>query len=396
MNIAFVTETYPPEANGAAMTAGRLVEGLVALRHRVQLVRPRQAESAAVSPFGALQEVAVPAMALPMYRGVQVGLASAGSLARLWSRRRPDLVHIVTEGPLGLAALRAAGRLRIPVSSGFHTNFHTYMRFYGLPWLGRAAVSYLRWFHNRTSATLVPTEQTRADLARLGFRNLAVVARGVDTRLYAPDKRRAELRARWGAGDGPVVLVVGRVAKEKNLALAVEAFQAMRREQPGARLVIVGDGPLRAELQARHPEIVFTGTLRGEELAAHYASADVFLFASLTETFGNVVLEAMASGLAVVAFDDAAAREHIRQGENGVMAPPTDPAAFVRAAVDLAREPARAERLRGEARNTTLSIGWPAVTSRFATLLQRVAEGHGADTHPSRRLHVVRASSLPS
>jgi glycosyltransferase involved in cell wall biosynthesis len=376
MNIAFVTETFPPEANGAAMTAGRLVGGLLAQRHRVLLVRPRQAEASPVAPSEGLQEVIVPGFPLPLYRGVQIGRPSVGLLTRLWTSQRPDLVHIVTEGPLGLSALHAARRLRLPISSGFHTNFHTYMRFYGLPWMRAAAVSYLRWFHNRTAATLVPTEQARLDLQRLGLRNLAVVARGVDTDLYTPQRRRAELRERWRAGRGPVVL------------------HAMRREQPEAKLVVVGDGPLRAGLERSHPEFVFTGTLRGEDLAAHYASADVFLFASLTETFGNVVLEAMASGLAVVAFDDAAAREHIRHGENGLVAAPSDPGAFVRAAVDLARDPALVQRLGAQARQATLSIGWPAVTSRFATLLQRVAEGHVLDTRLSRRLHAARASSV--
>jgi glycosyltransferase involved in cell wall biosynthesis len=394
MNIAFVTETFPPEANGAAMTAGRLVSGLLAERHRVQLVRPGQTEASPVAPSESLQEVMVPGFPLPLYRGVQIGRPSHGLLTRLWTSRRPDLVHIVTEGPLGFSALRAARRLGLPISSGFHTNFHTYMGFYGLPWLRTAAVGYMRWFHNRTAATLVPTEQARLDLQRLGFRNLAVVARGVDTELYTPTRRRAELREKWRTGRGPVVLLVGRVAKEKNLALAVDAFHAMRREQPDAKLVVVGDGPLRAELERRHPEFVFTGTLRGEELAAHYASADVFLFASLTETFGNVVLEAMASGLAVVAFDDAAAREHIRHGENGLVASPSDPGAFVRAAVELARGPALVPRLGAEARQATLSIGWPAVTSRFAALLQRVADGNVLDTHPSRRLRAARASSV--
>ena len=394
MNVAFVTETFPPEANGAAMTAGRLVDGLLALGHHVELVRPRPVEAAAASASGRREDVWVPGVPLPLYRGVRLGLPAVPQLIARWSRRRPDLVHIVTEGPLGLSALHAARRLRLPVSSGFHTNFHTYMGFYGLPWLRAAAVGYLRWFHNRTAATLVPTEQTRLDLQRAGFRNLAVVARGVDTALYAPHKRRVDLRARWGAPTGPVALVVGRLAKEKNLPLAVEAFQAMRRERPQARLVVVGDGPLRPELQRRHPDVVFTGTLRGEELAAHYASADVFLFPSLTETFGNVVLEAMASGLAVVAFDDAAAREHIRHADNGLVAPAPDRAAFVRTAAAAVADPGLAWRLGIEARRTTLSIGWPEVAARFGALLARVADGHQADPRPSRRLHAARASSL--
>jgi glycosyltransferase involved in cell wall biosynthesis len=379
LHVAFVTETYPPEANGAAMTAGRLVAALVARGHRVELVRPRPAtteptaESSSVAAVA--HELLVPAWPLPIYRGVQIGLPSMDALRRGWTERRPDVVHVVTEGPLGLGALHVARGLGLPVSTGFHTNFHTYMAFYGFGWLRIAAGAYLRVFHNRAAATMVPTAQARDELRRLGISRLAVVARGVDTDRYSPARRRAALRARWGAGDGPIVLIVGRVAKEKNLSLSVDAFHAIRRERPSARLVVVGDGPLRAELQRRHPEFIFTGTLRGEELAAHYASADAFLFPSLSETFGNVVLEAMASGLPVVAFDDAAAREHIRSGENGLVARRADAGAFVLAAVELARDPARAVRLGQQARESTLRIGWDQVGARFEDLLQRVAAG---------------------
>ena len=380
MNIAFVTETFPPEANGAAMTAGRLVDALLSRGHRVQLVRPRPMETAARLAPGGPEQLHVRGLSLPMYRGVQIGLPAGARLVSAWTARRPHLVHVVTEGPLGWSALQAARRLRIPVTSGFHTNFHTYMGLYGLPWLGQAAVGYLRAFHNRTAATLVPTEQTRADLRGLGFRNVAVVSRGVDTRLYTPHKRRPDLRQRWrAADDAPVVLLVGRLAKEKNLDLAVEAFCAMRRERPQARLVVVGDGPLRAGLQARHPEVIFTGTLRGEELAAHYASADIFLFPSLTETFGNVVLEAMASGLAVVAFDDAAAREHVQDGENGLVVARGDRRSFVETAVELGRHLHVARRLGEQARRTTLALSWDEIGGRFEELLARAAAGHPVD-----------------
>jgi glycosyltransferase involved in cell wall biosynthesis len=375
MNVAFVTETFPPEANGAAMTAARLVDGLAARDHRVQVVRPRPAVAEpAVTPPGR-SEVQVAGVPLPFYRGVQFGRPCTSTLVRLWSHARPDLVHIVTEGPLGWSALQAARRLALPVTSGFHTNFHTYMGFYGLRWLRAAAVGYLRHFHNASAATLVPTTQTRDELRRVGFRNVAVVARGVDTRLYSPARRRPALRAQWGAGAGPVALVVGRVAREKHLELAVGAFHALRCEQPDAKLVIVGDGPLRPELQRRHRDFIFTGTLRGEELAAHYASADVFLFPSLTETFGNVVLEAMASGLAVVAFDDAAAREHIVDGENGLTATAPDADAFVRRALELARDAQRTARLGAAARESTLAIGWDKIGAQFERVLVRVAAG---------------------
>jgi glycosyltransferase involved in cell wall biosynthesis len=228
------------------------------------------------------------------------------------------VVQIATEGPLGWSALAAANKLRLPVASDFHTNFHSYSSHYGFGLLRRAIVAYLRKFHNKAAVTLVPTEGIRRELLGYGYENIEIIGRGVDTKLFHPGRRDPALRARWGANeDETVVLYVGRLAAEKNLALVFDAFDAMREAHPAIRLVLVGDGPERAVWQARRPDVVFCGTQVGGALAAHYASGDVFLFPSLTETWGNVTIEAMASGLAVVAYDCAAAEEVIRHGENG-------------------------------------------------------------------------------
>src|SRR5690606_26563687 len=160
--------------------------------------------------------------------------------------------------------------------------------------------------------TFVPTEDMAATLRLQGYRHVEVVARGVDTALYAPRRRSGALRAAWGAQEGDlVVLCVGRLAAEKNLELATRAFRAIRELRPDAKMVLVGDGPQRAAFSRDHPEIILAGMRIGDDLASHYASADMFLFPSLTETFGNVTLEAMASGLCVVAYDYAAAAEVI-------------------------------------------------------------------------------------
>jgi len=197
-----------------------------------------------------------------------------------------------------------------------------------------------------------------------------LLGRGVDSRVFSPGRRDPSLRAAWGARPTElVVLYVGRLAREKNVALAIEAFRAMRQVGAVRHLVIVGDGPLRAELQATHPDVRFCGPQRGALLAAHYASADVFLFPSETETFGNVVLEAMASGLAVVAFDYAAARVHISSGETGVLVPRGDRRGFIAAAVTLAGSPSDVARLRRAARSLAVLLDWEAVIDRFETLL---------------------------
>jgi glycosyltransferase involved in cell wall biosynthesis len=386
LRIAFVTETFPPEIGGAAMSAGRFVDALLARGHRVQLVRPRQGRSQGPASGGDhLTQVLVTGVPVPFHGGLQLGLPAAGRLRRLWSRERPDLVHLVSEGLLGRSARRVAGRLGIPLTSSFHTNFPSYGRHYGFGWLEPLAVRYLRSFHAAARVTIVPTARVRDQLAATGFRNLAIVGRGVDTACFHPERRSDALRRSWGAGPADLVaLVVGRLAPEKNVPLAVRAYRAMAEARPGTRLVVVGDGPERARLQAALPEAVFTGTLRGETLAAHYASADAFLFPSLTETFGNVTLEAMASGLAVVAYDDAAAARHIRPFASGLLAPRGDASEFVAHARRLALQPGLVDRLGPAAREAVADVSWDAVGAAFTGLLEGAASPDG------------RAASIPS
>jgi len=375
LRIAVVTETYPPEVNGVAMTLGRLVGGLQARNHQVQLIRPRQGLEEPPRPTPNLTEHLQPGIALPRYEGLNMGLPAKAALTRLWTRNRPDVVQIATEGPLGWSALAAANKLRLPVASDFHTNFHSYSSHYGFGLLRRAIVAYLRKFHNKASVTLVPTNGIRRELLSCGYENIEIIARGVDATLFNPARRDPSLRARWGLkGDETAVLYVGRLAAEKNLPLVFQAFDAMQAAHPSSRLVLVGDGPERAMWQARRPDAVFCGTQIGEALAAHYASGDVFLFPSLTETWGNVTIEAMASGLAVVAYDCAAAEEIIRHGENGLKAPVEDEAAFIAAAVALAGAPERRRQLGKAAALTATRLSWEAIIDRFEQVLMRLAQ----------------------
>ncbi len=366
LRIAFVTETYPPEVNGVAMTMARIVEGLHDRNHDVQLIRPRQAGADSPDDGPRFQEVLMRGLPIPRYPNLRMGVPSKRALVQLWSRHRPDVVHIATEGALGWSALQAALHLKLPVCSDFRTNFHAYSQHYGIGWLRKPIMAYLRKFHNRCACTMVPTEALRRELAKAGFQRLNVVSRGVDTHQFNPLRRSPALREQWGVAPGDLLLVhVGRLAPEKNLNTLLLAFEAIRRTHARARLLFVGDGPLRTDLQARCPSAVFAGQRCGEDLAAHYASADLFLFPSLTETFGNVTTEAMASGLPVVAFNYAAAGELIRSGANGMLAPFGDAAAFVRAAQDLADDCAWRQRIGAAARATACELAWAQIVERF-------------------------------
>lgn len=398
LRIAFVTETYPPEIGGAATCAGRFVEALLARGHDVQLVRPRQGVEHGQGSRAGLETVLVPGVPVPFHGGLQLGLPRGGALLRDWGARPPDLVHLVSEGMLGRSALRAARRLRIPFTSSFHTNFPSYGRHYGLGWLKNLATAYLRAFHNCARLTLVPTGQVRDQLTAEGFRDLVVVGRGVDTQAFHPERRRESLRRQWGASpDDLVALLVGRLAPEKNVPLAVRAFRAMEPSRR-VRLVLVGEGPERKRLQRENPDVVFTGMLRGDALAEHYASADVFLFPSLTETFGNVTLEAMSSGLAVVAYDDAAAAQHIRPFTSGLLAPRGDAAEFVAHARRLAAQPSLARRLGLGARQAVLPYGWDRIGDAFTSVVEAVAfeHAHARRAAPPARPRPPRTRRSPS
>lgn len=382
MRIAYVSETWPPEINGVSLTASRTVAYL-RQRHAVQVVRPRQPLDALAAAEDTVLMHGVP---IPLYPDLRMGLPSTWRLSRMWRLQRPDLVHVATEGPLGWSAVSAARALDIPVTSDFRTRFDEYGRHY--VWQGCADVvrTYLRAFHNRADATFVATDELRRWLETNGFERVNVCARGVDSRLFGPHRRSESLRRQWSGmpdnapspAQGPFVLYVGRLAREKNLDLLMRAWQRVRGLAPTAHLVLVGDGPLRAQLQRRCPEAVFCGVQKGETLAAHYASADLFVFPSQTETFGNVVLEAMASGLAVVAYRAAAAAMHVRNGINGRAVDPGNEDEFVSAAGALAVDPLLLARYGHAARLSVERHSWESVLGGFERALRSVvtAEGH--------------------
>lgn len=379
MRISIVTETWPPEINGVALTVQSLARGVRALGHDVEVVRPRQSE-VADAPTDFSQHL-VAGAALPRYAGLRVGLPAPGHLIKHWSQRRPDALYVATEGPLGHSALSAARKLGIAACTGFHTRFDDFAAHYGLGLLTPIVFAWLRRFHNRAAATLVPTEELASFLREHGFHDVRLLRRAVDTTLFHPDRRNGALRRSWGIEDGDLAVVhVGRLAAEKNLDLAFSAFDAILAKHPRARLVMVGDGPVREALAAQHPHVVFAGMRHGADLANHYASGDLFLFPSLTETFGNVTLEALASGVPVVAYDYAAAREHVHDSNAGARVPCGNADAFVAAALDWSDRLAAGagERSRRTAREAVATLSSAQVSAQFAQLLGNLRQRSAA------------------
>ncbi|MGB8634010.1 MAG: glycosyltransferase family 1 protein [Rhodanobacteraceae bacterium] len=366
MRIDFVSETWTPQINGVALSVHEHARSMAKRGHDIGVVRPRQKDD----PGDAPNTLLVRGMSLPRYPGLQFGLPAHRRLRRFWQQRRPDAVYIATEGPLGRCAQRVARAMGIATVSGFHTRFDHYASHYGLPFLGAPVRDWLARFHRRSDLVVVPTRAMACELAELGVHRVRVLPRCGDTALFSPARRDPALRRQWGCeGSDLAVICVGRIAAEKNLDLLLRAFETLQSWIPGARLILVGDGPLRARLQAENPGVVFTGLRRAEDLAAHYASADLFLFPSLSETFGNVVLEAMASGLPTLAFNTGAAFEHIRDGVNGVVVDPHSPGEFVNAAWSLAGDAGLRQRLGLAARASMKELDPAVIAAQFEDVM---------------------------
>jgi glycosyltransferase involved in cell wall biosynthesis len=375
LRVAVVTETWPPEINGVAVTLSKLIHHLGIRQHTIQLIRPRQDKFDQGIESEGWSELLLKGLPIPKYPQLKLGLPSKKALLQAWSTHRPDLVHIATEGPLGWSALQAAKILRLPVTSDFRTNFHSYCQHYGVGWLTKPIVAYLRKFHNRTGFTMVPTQSMKHQLEAHGFKNLKVVARGVDTQLFHPNKRSELMRDSWGATDNTTVLLsVGRLAAEKNLNLTIDTYQALKAAGRDVKMVFAGDGPMRNITEAKCPDAFFMGMCSHEQLAILYASADVLLFPSLTETFGNVTLEAMASATPVLAFDCAAASDFVTNHRNGWLIDSTQPQAYINRALDITLNNETMQQASLHTRASIEHLGWDEIAQQVEDIFQAAIE----------------------
>lgn len=380
VRIAVVTDTFRPDINGVAMTLGHFVDILRTKGHLVYIVHTAGEKGKGGSK--------TPSLPLPGYPEVRIGLPSTKKLTQKWIQKRPDVIYVATESPLGYSAIKAAKKLSIPVASGFHTNFHHYMQKYGLGKMRNAALQYLKKVHESAHCTIVPSLTVKEQLASEGFNNLKIVGRGVNTQLFSPQKRCETLRASWNASPmTPIILMVGRVAAEKNLPFSLELCSKLRNKEPQLQAVVVGSGPIAEKLKNIYPWVHFVGMQKEESLAKHYASADILLFASQTETFGNVLLEGMASGLITISYDYAASSLHVTHQKNGLKAPLGNAECFEQCAYE-ALDLNKWERLRKNARETVLDHSWEKITDTFEQhLLDTIhMEQDAKITRPRKRL----------
>jgi len=327
--------------------------------------------------------VSIPSMPMPVYPDLRLSVPDYRTVKTTVDVFQPDVVHCATEfviGGLGQLAAKAAG---IPVVSSYHTDFGRYTAAYGVPWLAGGVNRYVSGFHRRNQLTLTPSAAARGDLLRMGVPRVEVWGCGVDTRLFAPTKRDDALRSRHAPDGAFLFLHVGRLAAEKNIHVLVDAFRIASEQLPAGsiRLVIAGAGPEEERLRAAAvPGLSFLGVLdRRKVLPGLYASADAFLFASLTETLGLVVLEAMASAVPVIATPAGGVGDHLRNLENGLSVPENAPAAMARAMVQLVHDNNLRQRLAAGARSTAVRLGWDAELDRLDSLYRDII-GIGTST----------------
>jgi glycosyltransferase involved in cell wall biosynthesis len=321
----------------------------------------------------------VPSLPFPPYPAIRLSLPSFSAAARFLDAFRPELLHVHTEGPLGLVGRRYAVRRGLPLVTSFHTDFPRYARHYGAAALAPLVWRWLAWFHSPARLTHTPGDAMRDELERHGFRSTRVWGRGVDSRQFHPARRDAAWR-RWlaGADDSVIVLHVGRLAPEKNLEVLITAWRlARQRLGQRATFVVAGEGPLAARLVAELPFVRQLGFLPRASLANLYASCDLCVLPSHTETCGLVALEAMASGLPVIAAAAGGLRESVRHDETGLLLAPHDPNAFAAAIEALVLDPARRFALAAAAREWALERDSAREDAQLLALYADLVRGGG-------------------
>jgi glycosyltransferase involved in cell wall biosynthesis len=367
LRIALFTETFLPATDGVVTRLRHTVEELVRAGDEVLVFAP----SGGPRAYAGARIHGVPGVPFPPYPQIQLSPPHPG-IGPALRRLDPDVIHAVNPLVLGTGGMLYARRLKVPLVASYHTNVATYARFYKLGFLENVTRWWTRALHNRARINLCTSEATRDYLLHEGIKRVRLWPQGVDARRFRPDRASEGWRNRLSGGrpDEKVLLYVGRLAPEKDIG----RLRAVLREIPGARLAIVGDGPAREALEERFrgTPTVFTGLLEGNDLAAAYASADLFLFPSITETLGMAMIEGLASGLPVIAARSGAAHEVVSEGENGLLYEPGSDGELVAAVRHILEDDALRASLSRGARAAVAERTWEASTTTLRGYYEEV------------------------
>lgn len=379
MRVLYCTDTYPPQVNGVSVVTELSAHGLMRRGWECAVVSPRYAAGHGASLAGPVH-TSIASVGVPIYPDVRIAAPAYMTVARAIERFKPHLIHCQTEFVIGRLGQIAAQRAGIPLVSSYHTDFSKYTAEYGAGWLRPAVSRYIGRFHRRSRRTYTPSGPAKMDLGRFGVDAVEVWGRGVDVQTFSPARRSQSLRDAYDLDDAFVLLHVGRFAPEKGVERIVDAFRLAQRLLSDSgdrlRLVLAGGGPSASRIRAAAPDgVIILGQLdRQRMLPQLYASADAFVFASLTETLGLVVLEAMASGLPVIAAPAGGVADNLRDGENGIAYPPGDVDAMARAIARLAIDRGLQARLAAGARRTAERLTWERELDRLDASYREVLD----------------------
>jgi glycosyltransferase involved in cell wall biosynthesis len=384
LRIAYFTESLPPLTDGVARTFTRLAETLNEQKIDFRIISP--CLPAEEEPWRG-RVIPVPSMTFPLYRYYRVGLPPVLKLEKMLNEFKPDLIHVSAPTPISIYGQNYAFRHKIPSVAGYHTHFVDYFPYYGLGWAVHAGWSYMKWFHNRSQFTFAPTPGAVAELVSRGFKGVQLWPRGINRQKFSPLHRDENWRRFQGLGKEPLLLFVGRLVAEKNLAELIQAAQILRQKGYQFKLGFAGEGPYGKVLKEKFPTDLFFGFVKGDELSKIYASSDFFVFPSTTETFGNVVLEAFASGLPVIGAKKGGSADLIHHQVDGLLANPFDAVDFARQIEWVLRYPVRAENLRAKALETAEQYNWPAINGRLISHYETLI-----DNQPVRKMEFALAN----
>lgn len=367
--VALFAESFPPKIDGVSKSAYLTLRYLQQTGREVLVFAP----DTSVPRVGPSQVVRLRALGLPFAPETRVAYPPVLSVNRHLDEFQPDLIHCFSPAVMSVSAIQAGRKRGIPVIANYQTDLPAYSRYYGLGVFSSFVRNWLRYMHNQSHLTLVPSHFTLRQLQDHGFKRMRVWRRGVNHIRFDPKHRSPAVRERLLAGRDPnslLCIYVGRIAQEKRIDLLLDVART-----PGVALTIVGDGAARDELQAlfEGTDAVFTGYLVGEELSQAFASADVFTFASPSETFGQVVQEAMAAGLPCVVINQGGITDLITDGENGYVCP-DDPKAFARAVCTLRDNPELRAQMGQASRTQAEQYPWEVIMAQLETYYQEAIE----------------------
>jgi glycosyltransferase involved in cell wall biosynthesis len=383
MKIAYFTESLPPKTDGVAHTYTKLVETLTDRKIDFRFYSPIVPED---TPFWSGKVRGVSSVAFPLYDYYRVGIPDCEELSRELNDFQPDLIQCAAPTPLGIFAVNYAKANYIPAVASYHTNFVSYFKYYGWQLAENIGWAYLRWFHNKFQMNYVPTNSTKNELLEHSIENLDLWQRGIEVGRFSPKMRSQALRESIGAGNLPIILFVGRLVREKDLADLADAASLLKGCGVEHKVVFIGEGPMGDELKERLPGAHFPGFQHGEQLATWFASADIFAFPSTTETFGNVIQEASASGVPTVCVNRGGVVDLVDDGETGFIAEANNPEDFASKLRFLVDHPEVRQRMGATARQQVRQNTWDNINGRLLDSYQQVI-------HRYRGLHALKRAA---